>query len=203
MNPEQPFTPSAPEPVNVAPQPVPIEGPQYVGVWYRFLARILDGVFLSIIGSPFLGVIFILAFKAGLDAGRVGEDTVKYTSRQSLIIGACSLAYLIITILYHVIFNSSKMQGTLGKRILGIKITDTNGARISFGRAFKRFLMSDGIGIPSSLLGNSTNVAAKGVSAVFGFLSLVYAIVDASIGGSDQKKQTIHDKVAGTFVVRR
>lgn len=202
MNPEQPFQPSAPDP-SVTPQPVAPEGPQYVGVWYRFLARILDGVFLSIIGSPFLGVIFIIAFRAGLDASRAGSDAVRYTSQQSLIIGACSLAYLLITTLYYIIFNSSKMQGTLGKRILGIKITDTNGSRISFGRATKRYLMSDAIGIPSSLLGNSTNMVAKGISGIFGALSFIYIIVDASIGGSDLKKQTIHDKVAGTFVVRR
>jgi uncharacterized RDD family membrane protein YckC len=171
-------------------------------MWVRFGARFLDGVFLSIIGSPLLIVIAVIAFKAGLDANGV-SSAVRYTPSQSLLIGLCSLLYVILTVVYYTVFNASKLQGTLGKRVIGIKIIDEHGNRLTYGRSVTRFLASDGLGIPYSLLSNSTNGFAKGISAVFGFLYSVYLIVDASIGGSDPKKQTLHDRIAKTFVIYR
>jgi uncharacterized RDD family membrane protein YckC len=178
-------------------------GMRPVGVWFRFLARMLDSFVIGFIGSPFLGVIIFISFRAGLEAGKYGTDSIKYTPKQSLVIGACSLAYLIITICYHVFLASSKMQGTIGKRILGFKIIDEKGGRISIGRAFTRYISTDGFGIPSSLLGNSTNSLGKGIAGVFGFLSVIYMIIDASVGGADIRKRTVHDRIAKTFVVYR
>jgi len=203
MNPEKPFVPSAPDPTVAQAVQAETDSPRYVGVWYRFLARILDGMILGFVGSPFLVTIFFITFKAGLDAGNNGIDTAKLTTQQSLIIGLCSLAYLIITICYQVFFASSKMQGTLGKRILGIKIVDEKGGRITISRAFTRYIATDGLGIPSSLLSNTTNSIGRGIATFFGFLSFVYVIIDASVGGSDSRKRTVHDRIAKTFVVYR
>ncbi|HUN69643.1 MAG TPA: RDD family protein, partial [Burkholderiales bacterium] len=41
---------------------------------------------------------------------------------------------------YFAISESSSWQGTLGKRLLGLRVTDLNGARIGFGRANVRHL---------------------------------------------------------------
>ena len=40
---------------------------------------------------------------------------------------------------YYILMECSPMQGTLGKRALRLKVTDLNGRRIRFGRAFGRY----------------------------------------------------------------
>lgn len=195
-------------PENNIQQPVEVaitypEGMRPVGVWYRFLARFLDGIFLGIIGSPLLLVVFFIAFRASIDATNNNLDKITYTPQQSMVIGLCSLGYLIITICYQVFLTSSKLQGTLAKRILGIKVVDESGSRISAGRAFTRYLATDGLGVPYSLLGNSTNALGKGVASVFGFFAFIYTIIDASVGGGDLRKRTVHDRIAKTYVVYR
>jgi uncharacterized RDD family membrane protein YckC len=75
---------------------------------------------------------------------------------------------------YFALMESSRWQGTLGKLALGIKVTDLNGERISFGRAIGRYFL-------------------KGVSAFL--LMLGYLI-----SFSDQR-QTWHDYTAGTLVL--
>lgn len=41
--------------------------------------------------------------------------------------------------LYSAVLESSSMQGTLGKKALGLVVTDMDGRRISFGRATGRY----------------------------------------------------------------
>lgn len=93
------------------------------------------------------------------------------------------LFYLIYTLpllfyaLYHILFWSSKWQATLGMRSVGIIITSKAGYRLGLGRATIRFF-------------------ARWLSyftALFGFLMALF----------NQKKQTLHDKIAGTVVVHR
>src|SRR5690606_18958662 len=75
-----------------------------------------------------------------------------------------------------VFMESSKKQGSLGKNLLNIKVCDTQGLRISFGR---------------SLLRN--------VLKITGFLSLGLGFF---MGFLDRKQQCWHDKIAKTFVVK-
>jgi uncharacterized RDD family membrane protein YckC len=77
---------------------------------------------------------------------------------------------------YFALMESSRRQGTLGKLALGIKVTDLNGERISFGRATGRYFL-------------------KGMSAFL--LMLGYLICF-----SDQR-QTFHDYAARTLVLRK
>jgi uncharacterized RDD family membrane protein YckC len=71
---------------------------------------------------------------------------------------------------------SSKFQATLGKMAMGIVVTDTNGQRISFGRATGRYF-------------------AKYIS---GFLLAIGYIMAAFT----ERKQALHDMIAGTVVSR-
>jgi uncharacterized RDD family membrane protein YckC len=77
--------------------------------------------------------------------------------------------------LYFAILESSVWQATLGKRALGVVVTDLSGDRISFGRATGRHF-------------------AHYLSAIFliGFLVQPFTA----------KRQALHDKIAGTLVVR-
>ena len=77
---------------------------------------------------------------------------------------------------YFALMESSRWQGTLGKLAMGIKVTDLNGQRISFGRATGRYFLR----------------AVSVVLLMFGYL--------VSFSG---KKQTWHDYIAKTLMVRR
>jgi uncharacterized RDD family membrane protein YckC len=79
--------------------------------------------------------------------------------------------------LYYSLLESSAWQGTLGKKALGLEVTDLDGNRISFGRATGRFF-------------------AKIISAII--LGIGYIMA-----GFTEKKQALHDILAGTLVIRK
>ena len=72
---------------------------------------------------------------------------------------------------------SSKFQGTLGKLAVGLKVTDLNGNGISFLRASARYFC--------------------------GMLSWATAMVGFVIAAITNKKQALHDLLAGTLVLER
>ena len=78
--------------------------------------------------------------------------------------------------LYEAVMESSSYQATLGKMILGMKVTDLYGNRISFARATGRHF-------------------AKILSAMI--LCIGFIMV-----GLTERKQGLHDLVAGTLVPR-
>ena len=78
--------------------------------------------------------------------------------------------------LYEAFMESSSYQATLGKMIFGMKVTDLNGNRISFERATGRHF-------------------AKWLSAMILFVG--YILV-----GFTDRKQGLHDLLAGTLVRR-
>ena len=78
--------------------------------------------------------------------------------------------------IYHSLMESSSWQATVGKRMLGIRVTDEKGERISFARAVARHC--------GRLLCQFT-------------LLIGYLMVMLTARG-----QGLHDKVAGTLVVR-
>jgi uncharacterized RDD family membrane protein YckC len=78
--------------------------------------------------------------------------------------------------LYEAFMESSSYQATLGKMIFGMKVTDLNGNRISFERATGRHF-------------------AKWLSAMV--LGIGYIMV-----GFTERKQGLHDLLAGTLVRR-
>ena len=82
-----------------------------------------------------------------------------------------------ITWLYFALQESSVAQATLGKRAMGIKVTDDYGQRIGFGRATGRFF----------------GKILSGVIFDIGFM----------LAGWTARKQALHDMLAGTVVVFR
>jgi uncharacterized RDD family membrane protein YckC len=85
-----------------------------------------------------------------------------------------SMIALLTSWLYFSIFESSSAQATPGKHTIGIIVTDYKGNRISFWRATGRFFGRT----PSTL------------TLFFGYF----------ICGWTQKKQTLHDMIAGCLV---
>lgn len=188
-----PPLPGSPRPVQRMMQTQPLD---YVGFWMRFVAALIDGILLGIVSAPiFFGFLLsaILAALSGKSAAAMGMLTI----------GA--LLLLVINLGYFVLMESLPTQGTLGKMALGMKVTDLAGNRISVGRAIGRSLAKQ--------IHNFVNYAGLALFAIIGttksrtnILELVvliiflYAYVRA---GFDERKQALHDSVAGTYVVRK
>jgi uncharacterized RDD family membrane protein YckC len=81
----------------------------------------------------------------------------------------------ILGILYFIIMPVTSMQGTLGKAVLGLKITDHDGGRISILTSIGRYL---------------------------GYiLSAIILLIGYMMVGWTERKQGLHDKLASTYVV--
>ena len=78
--------------------------------------------------------------------------------------------------LYPPLMESSRSQGTLGKIVFGLKVTDTSYRRISFGRALGRWL--------AHLL--------SGLLLCLGYVMVAFT----------PQKRALHDYIAGTLVLR-
>jgi uncharacterized RDD family membrane protein YckC len=81
---------------------------------------------------------------------------------------------IVVSWLYEALMESSSQQATLGKLIFGLKVTDLAGNRISFARATGRHF-------------------AKIISGIILLIGFVMA-------GFTERKQALHDMIAGTLV---
>jgi uncharacterized RDD family membrane protein YckC len=129
---------------------------EYSGFWRRFVAYLIDSILLSIV---FWLLVLILGGIGG-DGGIV----VGYVLGLVLIFG------------YYAYMESSERQATVGKIALGIKVTDLNGQRVSFGKALGRNL-------------------GKIISALILYIGFIMAAFT-------EKKQALHDIMAGCLVVK-
>jgi uncharacterized RDD family membrane protein YckC len=83
----------------------------------------------------------------------------------------------VIGVSYFAFFESSEKQATLGKQALGIIVTDLRGERISFAMAVGRYF-------------------SKIISALILLIGFIMA-------GFTEKKQALHDMIAGTLVIKK
>ncbi len=108
------------------------------GFWIRFLAYVIDQI---IIGIPIFIIQFMVSFLFA--AGVAAADpfmTENQFNISFLVFGVIPIlvSSIVISILYFSLLTASKMQGTLGKALLGLKVVNEDGGRISIGQAFGR-----------------------------------------------------------------
>lgn len=149
----------------------------YGGFWIRLLAHLLDHVILSAVAAP---LFFIMAMPTILRVMHEAERNQEPSPEMIMAILSSVFLYVAIAFagqwLYEAWLTSSSWQGTIGKRVLRLKVVDEAGNRISFGRATGRFF-------------------AKILSSMFfciGFLMIAFT----------ERKCGLHDMLAGTAVVR-
>jgi uncharacterized RDD family membrane protein YckC len=154
-------------------------GATYAGFWKRFAAYLIDSIIMSavtfLVLIPFLAMIGI---SAGVSSAM--ENSEAAAGLIGLIIGAYFFAIFVMMIaqwLYFALMESSSRQATLGKMALGIIVTDLNGGQISFGKATGRYFGK----IVSSLI------------MCIGYIMAAFT----------EKKQALHDMMAGTLVVNK
>jgi uncharacterized RDD family membrane protein YckC len=136
--------------------------PQYfAGLDQRWMASALDWFMVSLV-IIFFGVIALLF---------ISEKSTQILIAVS-VLGVIPVANFI----YHVVMEASPKQGTYGKQVLKIKVTDLQGERIGLARSFSRNL-------------------AKILSVLTLFIGYLYSFFNS-------KQQCLHDVVAGTLVVK-
>jgi uncharacterized RDD family membrane protein YckC len=165
------------------------EQKEYGGFWLRFGAYLIDGIIVgipigiitTIIFAAFLGtsdaVMSSFSDPAYMDSGEMTEaEAMDFFGRY---IGALLLTLLISTVIavaYYAGLHASKWQATIGKKLVGLKVTDLRGNRISFWRALGRYF-------------------------AMAFLSGIL-LIGFILAAFTERKQALHDMIAGTVVVR-
>lgn len=128
---------------------------QYAGLHWRLLAGIIDTIIMAV---PAVMV-------ASLAEAMFGQSEV--TSWFFIIL---------LWWVYYAALHASAWQGSIGMKVLKLKITDKSGARIDFGRATGRYFAS----------------LISSVPCYAGFLIIPFT----------PKRQGLHDLLCGTLVTR-
>jgi uncharacterized RDD family membrane protein YckC len=134
---------------------------EYGGFWVRLVALTLDNA-----------VVFVVLLAAMLGMGTV----VAMTGMEAAMGVVAWVVVTFLPFLYWPVLESSGWQATVGKRVMGLQVTDVDGARLSFVHALLRTL-------------------AKIISSIpFGLGFLIAAFT--------ARKQALHDLIVKTLVVR-
>jgi uncharacterized RDD family membrane protein YckC len=154
----------------------------YAGFWLRLVAYIIDYIIIYVVQSfifiPVLGLMGI-TFASKMDnMGTMSDaETMGMVGSMIAVAGATALLTTIIALLYWSLMESSKYQATVGKIALGLKVTDLDGNSLDFVKSLIR------------------NVC-KIISGMILFIGYIMA-------GFTEKKQGLHDIIAGTLVVKK
>jgi uncharacterized RDD family membrane protein YckC len=140
----------------------------YAGFWIRFLAFVIDAVIVDVFILPFSLMLGAAIGIAGMAVRMPGNGI------QAVNIISGAAFGMLANWLYEALMTSSSREATLGKMVVGIKVTDLAGQRISFARAGGRHF-------------------AKYISGFVFFIG--YFMI-----GFTERKQGLHDMIAGTLV---
>lgn len=145
---------------------------QYGGFWIRVVAYIIDAILLGV-------AMYILQTVTGINMGmsysaNLGDMGAAGGTNASSPLG--SLLSIVIGVAYFAGLESSNWQATVGKKALGLVVTDTSGNRISFLRAVGRYF-------------------AKILSAIILLIGFIMV-------GFTERKQGLHDMIASTLVLK-
>jgi uncharacterized RDD family membrane protein YckC len=178
----------------------------YAGFWLRAIAAIIDGFVVGALQNA----IWFTAFAFWGDAilkFLLFQSTNSFDASNTVVRSLAGIFwfYFIPVIIYYGLSESSRWQGSPGKLLLGLQVTDLDGNRLSFFRgslrALSRFsnLISilPGIGF---LLSASTITLSSFLYA-FG-ASIFFIPYSYAMAGFTLQKQAFHDKIASTLVIR-
>ena len=144
---------------------------QYAEFMPRVAAALLDGLFLAVIGCvPGLAIMVALFMALGNE-----PDAAEAAGA----IGQCcfQVVYQVVAAIYYVTLETSTKQGTWGKQIVGIKVADLQGNRITIGRAIGRYFAK----------------IITGLTCGIGMIMPLFT----------EKKQTLHDMIAGCVALKK
>ncbi|HEY9204371.1 MAG TPA: RDD family protein [Candidatus Methanoperedens sp.] len=132
---------------------------KYARFGRRFVAETIDSLIIIFIGG-ILGL--IVDYFYNMIGGNRNNINILFI-----------IVFFIIFYIYEAGMESSFQQATIGKKALGMIVTDLDGNRISFGQASIRFI-------------------AKNIIP-FAYITILFT----------KKKQGLHDFIAGTLVINK
>lgn len=154
----------------------------YASFISRFVALLIDGIIIGciqfVIVTPIIAALG-LGIASQVDSGTdlSEEATVGLIGAVIAAVGSAILIIYAISILYFAIMESSKTQASVGKMALGIKVTDMEGNRITFGKSLLRAI-------------------GRLISSAIMYIGYIMAAFT-------DKKQALHDIIANTLVVKK
>lgn len=153
----------------------------YGGFWLRFVAIFIDGLIIGIpvmIIATLIGGAYGFSYAVSHPGGKVGF--IDSDGNLNLVFIAIEVGVTLFSLtvrwLYFALQESSKAQATIGKRVMGLKVIDLAGQKIGFGRASGRFF----------------GKIISGMILCIGYI----------MAGFTERKQALHDMMAGTLVIR-
>lgn len=147
------------------------------GFLKRWAALFLDQL---VIGIAFYALMFLVVLVAAVVGGVGNLQALDSEDPPGWVIAAyigLTLFYYLAAGTYYALMESSSHQATLGKMALGIKVVDRNGGRLTLAHA-----------------------AGRWFAASLSYLTLYIGFLMAAF---TDRKQALHDLIAGTFVVDR
>lgn len=150
------------------------------GFWMRFAAWIIDKIILGtlswIVIAPILTAMGIATAGFSLNSFDP-EDIGAFLASLTALIGLSLFINECVRILYHSLLEASKYQGSIGKIALGLIVTDAQGQKLDF---------------PKALIRNLCKIISD---VIFG--------IGYIMAGFTEKKQALHDLIAGTLVTKK
>lgn len=149
------------------------------GFLRRLAAFIVDSF---ILGIAMYALIFLMLIVLGFGIGGIAtmfDSSTGGSLPDGPLLWVFVIGFYVLPILmqgaYHIVFTGSAWQATPGKRLLGIKVVDNDGRRISLGRSTGRWFAA----------------ALSYLTFYIGFLMAAFT----------DRKQALHDMIASTRVV--
>jgi uncharacterized RDD family membrane protein YckC len=165
--------------------------PVYAGFGQRFVAALIDGLALGAVQNFVIQPLLVAAHlipdinawsrEVQSRAGTMGSDEA--TELMGDTMGMMMKVFtvllpisLLINAAYYGLMESSEKQATLGKMAMGLKVTDMEGNRITLVKALIRYF----------------GKMLSGIILFIGYLMAAFT----------EKKQALHDIIAGTLVLK-
>jgi uncharacterized RDD family membrane protein YckC len=193
--------PSVPNSGPAAPPPPPVwdarpadqQSLRYAGFWLRLVAAIVDGIVLLIAWKI---LSFFLPSPVTVIAPPPSADVAAQLDYLRAVMEAAAspaplIAYSLLCWAYFVFQETSSAQATLGKRMIGIRVSTETGGRLSLGAASLRTW--------PMYLHNIAWLVSGWLSSLVLFAAFIACVAVAFSG----RKQGLHDKMAGAILFHR
>jgi uncharacterized RDD family membrane protein YckC len=195
---------------------------EYVGFWWRALSSFLDYLIKMIPSWICMVPYYVVMFSSSAESMEEGP-VAGFTIAMAVAYGLGMLGMLAVSIFYET-WMVGKYQGTLGKLIIGARVVNPDGSRLTYKKAFLRWLAKKPLnyvimylpaGIALALvmggvigISRETEEAATFGMAMVSGLFIYFAILAVCSGvywmaAFDEEKRALHDRVSGTRVIRK
>ena len=108
----------------------------------RFAAFLIDSTLFVFVQSFTIYILIGYPSTQGIATNLIKSSLAVFTSNLDYIgqFMYANMYFLLVHFLYYTVLEASRIKGTLGKKVLGLKVTTLSGGRISYFKACTRYL---------------------------------------------------------------